>query len=210
VKLTRLGHACLRIETVSGGTVVVDPGVFSPDTAYDAAQAVLITHEHVDHFQRESLLAALAADPALQVWTNGAVAALLDGPAGRVHVVGDGDTFDLDGLDVQVHGEWHAPVHRDFPAVANVGFLIGGSVFHPGDAFTVPGSSVHTLMLPLHGPWSKAGEVIDYVREVQPAQAFPIHDGLLNDIGRGSTATLLGMVGAPFHALATGESVEVG
>jgi L-ascorbate metabolism protein UlaG (beta-lactamase superfamily) len=209
VLLTRLGHACVRIETAAGRTVVVDPGVWSVDTAYDGAQAVLVTHEHADHFQREPLLAALEADPALQVWTNGAVATLLDGPAGRVHVVGHGDAFDLDGLDVQVHGEWHAPIHRDIPNVANVGFLIGGSLFHPGDSFTVPGVNVDTLLLPLHGPWSKSGEVIDYVREVQPTQAFPIHDGLLNDTGRGLVANLLGMLGAPFHALATGESVEV-
>jgi L-ascorbate metabolism protein UlaG (beta-lactamase superfamily) len=171
---------------------------------------VLVTHEHVDHFQRESLLAAMSADPALQVWTNGVVASLLDGPAGRVHVVGDGDFFDLDGLEVQVHGEWHAPIHRDLPVVANVGFLIGGSVFHPGDAFTVPGVPVETLLLPLHGPWAKGGDLVDYVREVRPTQAFPIHDGLLNDAGRGSAATLLGMVGAPFRALATGESADVG
>jgi L-ascorbate metabolism protein UlaG (beta-lactamase superfamily) len=210
VKLTRLGHACIRIETGSGGTVVVDPGVFSPDTAYDGAQAVLVTHEHVDHFQPESLRAAMAADPTLQVWTNGAVAALLDGPAGRVHVVGDGDVFDLDGLEVQVHGEWHAPIHRDIPDVANIGFLLGGSVFHPGDSFTVPGSGVDTLLLPLHGPWSKSGEIIDYVREIQPTQAFPIHDGLLNDVGRGSSANLLGSLGVPFRALVTGETVQVG
>lgn len=209
MKLTRLGHACIRIET-EGGTVVIDPGIFSPDSAFEGAQAVLITHEHVDHFQREPLLAALAANPALQVWTNGAVAALLDGPAGRVHVVGDGDAFDLGGLDVQVHGEWHALIHQDIPRIVNVGFLLGGSVFHPGDAFTVPSAAVETLLLPLHGPWAKGADVIDYVREVQPTQAFPIHDGLLNDAGRGSSATLLAMVGAPFRPLATGESVDVG
>ena len=209
MKLTRLGHACIRLET-TGGTVLIDPGMFSPDTAYDGADAVLVTHEHVDHFQQAPLLAALATNPALQVWTNAAVAALLDAPADRVHVVGEGDTFDLNGVDVQVHGQWHAPIHRDFPDVANIGFLLGGSVFHPGDAYTVPGKPVDTLLLPLHGPWHKTGEMIDYVREVQPTQALPLHDGLLNDAGLGSAAMVLGMVAAPYRPVAVGETVDLG
>src|SRR4051794_26315241 len=111
MQLTRLGHACVRLEVEGGPTVVIDPGMFSAPDAYAGAQAVLITHEHADHLQRDALLVALEADPALQVWTNKAVATALDGPVGRVHVVGDGDAFDVDGLEVSVHGEWHALIH---------------------------------------------------------------------------------------------------
>jgi L-ascorbate metabolism protein UlaG (beta-lactamase superfamily) len=170
---------------------------------------VLVTHEHVDHFQPDSLRKALDADPALQVWTNASVAEQLDGPAGRVHVVGDGDSFAVGGLEVQVHGQWHAQIHRDVPLVRNVGFLLGGSLFHPGDAFTVPGTPVETLLLPMHGPWSKTGEVVDYVREVAPAHAFPIHDGALSDAGRGMVANLLSTLGTPYRALAVDGAVSV-
>jgi L-ascorbate metabolism protein UlaG (beta-lactamase superfamily) len=127
-----------------------------------------------------------------------------------VTVVGDGDAFTIDGLEVQVHGQWHAPIHADIPTVANVGFLLGGSVFHPGDAFTLPGSPIDTLLLPLHEPWSKAGELLDYVREVKPTRALPIHDGLLNERGAGLMGSLLGATGAPYNALASGETVTIG
>ena len=42
-----------------------------------------------------------------------------------------------------------------------------------------------TLLLPVHAPWSKAAEVIDYVRAVHADQAYAVHDGLLNDTGLG-------------------------
>src|SRR3712207_9224528 len=83
------------------------------------------------------------------------------------------------------HGELHAVVHPEIPRVANVGFLVGGVVFHPGDAFTVPSEPVATLLLPVHAPWSKIAEVIDYVRAVDADQAYAVHDGLLNDPGLG-------------------------
>jgi L-ascorbate metabolism protein UlaG (beta-lactamase superfamily) len=210
MQLTRLGHACVRLEVEGGPTVIVDPGVFSATDAYAGAQAVLITHEHADHLQSAALLAALEADPVLQVWTNSAVAAQLDGPHGRVHVVGDGDAFDVDGLAVSVHGEWHALIHPDIPRVGNVAFTVGSSFFHPGDSFTLPSEPVETLMLPVHGPWSKAGEVLDYVRAVAPTRAIPMHDGLLNEFGRGLMGNLLSGNGAPYHGLESDTPITVG
>jgi L-ascorbate metabolism protein UlaG (beta-lactamase superfamily) len=193
--------------------LVVDPGAFTEDSAWDGASAVLITHEHADHFDPARTRAALDADPALQVWTNSAVAAQLAGTGPRVHVVGDGDALTAAGFDVQVHGEWHAIVHPELPRVANVGFLVEGRVFHPGDAFTVPDAAVPTLLLPVHAPWSKTAEVIDYVRAVGAERAVAVHDGLLNDTGLGLVAGLLGERGpgtpTPYTRLASGESVEL-
>jgi hypothetical protein len=97
--------------------------------------------------------------------------------------------------------------------VHNVGFVVGGEVFHPGDAFTVPGTPVGTLLLPVHAPWSKVAEIIDYVREVGADQAYAVHDGLLNDTGLGLVGGLLGERGpgtpTPYARLAPGESVEL-
>ncbi|MGK5643459.1 MBL fold metallo-hydrolase, partial [Streptomyces sp. URMC 126] len=77
-----------------------------------------------------------------------------------------------------------AVIHPDIPRVTNIGFVLDGSLFHPGDALTVPERPVETLMLPVHAPWSKVAEVIDYVREVKPRRALDVHDGLLTDIAR--------------------------
>jgi L-ascorbate metabolism protein UlaG (beta-lactamase superfamily) len=209
--LTKAGHACV-ILSEGDRRLVVDPGAFTDPAVLDGASAVLITHEHFDHFAPEHLRAAMAADPALEVWTNPSVAELLDA-AGRVHVVGHGDTFTAAGFDVHVHGELHAVIHPDIPRVRNVGFLVDGQVFHPGDALTVPEEPVSTLLLPVHAPWSKIAEVIDYVRAVHADQAFAVHDGLLNDTGLGVVGGMLGEKGpgtpTPYSRLSPGDTVEL-
>ncbi|MCF6735789.1 MBL fold metallo-hydrolase [Blastococcus sp. KM273129] len=212
MELTKHGHACV---VLSDGErrLVIDPGAFTDPVALDGATAVLVTHEHPDHFVPDRLRAALEATPSLEVWTNRSVAAALEGAGSRVHVVGAGDAVTVAGFEVQVHGELHAEIHPDLARVANIGFLVEGQVFHPGDAFTVPGAPVPTLLLPLHAPWSRTAEVIDYVREVHADQAFAVHDGLLNETGLGVLSGLLGERGpgtpTPYARLSPGESVEL-
>ena len=212
MELTKHGHACVVVED-DGRRLVIDPGAFTDPAALEGASAVLVTHEHPDHFVGDRLRAAMDADPALEVWTNPSVAGRLEGLGGRVHAVGHGDAVTAAGFDVEVHGEWHAVIHPELPPVRNVGFLVAGRVFHPGDAFTVPEVPVATLLLPLHAPWSKTAEAIDYVRAVAADQAYAVHDGLLNETGLGVVAGLLGERGpgtpTPYARLAPGESVEL-
>ncbi|MGY1826690.1 MBL fold metallo-hydrolase [Blastococcus sp. SYSU DS0541] len=212
MELTKHGHACVVLSD-GDRRLVVDPGAFTDPVALEGATAVLVTHEHADHFVADRLRAALEVEPSLEVWTNRSVAAALEGAGSRVHVVGAGDAVTVAGFEVQVHGELHAEIHPELPRVANIGFLVDEQVFHPGDAFTVPGTPVPTLLLPLHAPWSRTAEVIDYVREVRADQVFAVHDGLLNDTGIGVLSGLLGERGpgtpTPFGRLAPGESVEL-
>ncbi|MCG6493073.1 MBL fold metallo-hydrolase [Kitasatospora sp. A2-31] len=213
MRITKSGHACVRLEH-GGTTVVIDPGAFTDPAALAGADAVLITHEHVDHFEEARLREALAADPALRVWTNSAVAAKLDGPGRRVTAVGEGDAFEVGGIGVSVHGEWHAVIHPGIPQVRNVGFLVDGRLFHPGDALTVPPHPVDTLLLPIAGPWTKVAELIDYVREAAPRQAVPVHDAVLSPVGLAVHTRLVGSggpgTGAELRALADGESLDLG
>jgi L-ascorbate metabolism protein UlaG (beta-lactamase superfamily) len=212
MELTKHGHACVVLGQ-DGRRLVIDPGAFTDPSVLNGADAVLVTHEHFDHVVPDQLRAAMEADPGLEVWTNGPVAGQLEGLGPRVHVVGDGDAVTAAGFDVHVHGELHEVIHPDIPRVGNIGFLVDGQVFHPGDAFTVPGEPVATLLLPVHAPWSKVSEVIDYVRAVDADQAYAVHDGLLNDSGLGVVGGLLGERGpgtpTPFSRLAPGDSVEI-
>ncbi|WP_280887161.1 MBL fold metallo-hydrolase [Streptomyces sp. LBL] len=211
MKLTKMSHACVRLEK-DGQTLVLDPGGFSEEDAALGADAILVTHEHPDHFDEGRLRAALAADPATEIWTLGSVAEQISAAfPGRVHTVGHGDTFTAAGFDVQVHGELHAVIHPDIPRITNVGYLVdGGKVFHPGDALTVPDHAVETLMLPVMAPWSKLSEVIDYVREVGPQRAYDIHDALLTDLARPIYDGQIGALGGTDHLrLTPGESAEV-
>lgn len=199
LRMTTLGHSSIRLES-AGGTVVVDPGLFSAPDALDDANAVLITHEHIDHVVPDKLRVAAAANPGLEVWTNPGVAAQFSDLGGRIHPVTHGETFTACGLDVHVYGEKHATIHRDVPLVDNVGFLIDGQVFHPGDALTVPEERVPTLLAPGAAPWAKISELIDYVREVGPDRAYLIHTAILSEPGMEiATRMLTGLAGSPFN-----------
>jgi hypothetical protein len=75
--------------------------------------------------------------------------------------------------------------------------MVDGELFHPGDSLTVPEDPVSTLLLPVSAPWLKAGEMIDYFREVKPARGYAIHDAILNDNGLGLVTMLMSVAAAP-------------
>jgi L-ascorbate metabolism protein UlaG (beta-lactamase superfamily) len=213
MRLTKLGHACVRLEK-DGSVLVIDPGTFGDaGPALAGASAVLITHEHADHLDADALRAALSGDPGLELWTNDPVAGQFTDFGSRVHAVASGDTFTTAGFDVHVYGREHAQIHPDIPLVANTGFAVDGTVFHPGDALTVPEDRVPVLLLPLAGPWLKTSEMIDYAREVAPQRAYAIHDAILNDNGLGLMERMLGVAagptGADFSRLEPGRTVEL-
>lgn len=207
---TKKSHACVRLEK-DGRTLVIDPGGFSEGDAALGADAILVTHEHPDHFDESRLRTALEDRPDTEIWTLKSVADQLTAAfPGRVHTVGHGDTFTAAGFDVQVHGELHAVIHPDIPRITNVGYLVDGSVFHPGDALTVPDQPVETLLLPVMAPWNKISEVIDYVREVRPQRAYDIHDALLTDLARPIYDHQIGALGGAEHLrLTPGETAEL-
>lgn len=209
MKLTKLGHACVRLEK-AGRTIVIDPGTFSGEGLLDGAEAVLITHEHFDHVDK-ALLAK--ADPGLEIWTCQGVADHLGEIPPTVHVVRDGDAFDAAGFRVRVAGEWHAVNLPDVAPPQNIGFLVDEEVFYPGDAFTPPPVEVPTVLVPTNAPWLRGADWIQYLRQVRPARAYSTHDGLLNEIGLGLVdAWLQGEADkqrADFRRLKPGESVEL-
>ena len=146
MRLTKLGHACVRIEH-DGAVVVLDPGMFTDPDAVDGATAVLITHEHPDHYLPDHLRRTDAP-----IWTIADVAARIreDAPdvAERVTVVSPGEQLDV-GLPVRVVGELHAVIHPELPRFHNSGYVVTAgdtSVYHPGDALTEPGQAVDVLL----------------------------------------------------------------
>jgi L-ascorbate metabolism protein UlaG (beta-lactamase superfamily) len=213
MQLTKLGHACVRLDK-DGGRLVIDPGIWSGPDALAGAAAVLVTHEHADHLDADVVRAALTAEPGLQLWTNASVADQFADFGGRVHTVDHGDTFTAAGFDVHVYGSEHAEIMAGIPIIANTGFAVDATVFHPGDSFTVPEDHVPTLLLPVSAPWLKFAETAAYAREVAPSKGgYAIHDSLLSAQGIGLTGNLLQLVtkeGAPsFTRLEPGTTVEL-
>ncbi len=175
----------MRLEH-DGAALVLDPGVFTEPEAVDGATAVLITHEHPDHYSADRLRRTDAP-----VFTIEAVAAKIreDAPdvAERLTVVAPDEALDP-GLPVRVVGEKHAVIHPEMPHFDNSGYLLdvgGTTVFHPGDALTVPEADVDLLLLPVSAPWLKVSECIDYGRDVGAPRSVAIHDKIYSDAGLG-------------------------
>jgi L-ascorbate metabolism protein UlaG (beta-lactamase superfamily) len=213
MRMTKLGHSCVRLER-DGRAIVLDPGIWSGEDPLAGASAVLITHEHVDHLDAPVVRAALERHATLELWTNAAVAGQFGDLGDRVHAVGHGDAFTAAGFEVRVYGREHAPVHPDMPVVPNIGFAVDGRVFHPGDSFTVPGEQVEVLLLPVSAPWLKASETFDYARAVGPSMSYAIHDELLSAngimlIGRLAGVLLGGEGHGGYARLEPGSSVEI-
>jgi len=184
MRLTKFGHACVRIES-GGSSLVLDPGVFTDREAVDGADAILITHEHADHVHPDHLRASDAP-----IWTIAAVERMLRDQAPdvaeRVTVVRPGDRLEVAGASVEVVGDKHAVIHPDYDRFDNSGYVLelaGASVYHPGDALTAPGRPVDVLLAPVAAPWLKVGEAIDFVRAVAAPTSLAIHECVYSDVG---------------------------
>ena len=162
-------------------SIVVDPGMFTDPEAVDGADAVLITHEHPDHYLPDLLRRTDAP-----VFTIEAVAKRIreDAPdvAERVTVVAPGESFDP-GIPVRAVGELHAVIHPEMPRFFNSGYVVTGdvTVYHPGDALTPPGEDVDVLLVPSSAPWLKASEAVDFARSVGAPRNLAIHDRIYTE-----------------------------
>ena len=103
--------------------------------------------------------------------------------------------------------------------LANIGYLINDSVYHPGDSLVVPHGVkapvllAPVLLAPIHAPWGKIQEVIDFVIAVGAERVHPIHNGMINERGTAIIENLVTMFGAKygsaFEHLEVGQSVEL-
>jgi L-ascorbate metabolism protein UlaG (beta-lactamase superfamily) len=213
VQLTKFTHACVRFDD-GDRSLVVDPGAFSElDAALDGAQAVLVTHEHPDHIDVDRVKAAARRDPRLRIWAPEPVANALSDLGEQVVTTAPGQAFDAAGFGVRTFGGQHALIHPTIPVIPNVGYLVEDSVYHPGDSLIVPPVRVQLLLVPLHAPWSKTAEVIDFVVSTRAARVHPIHDGLLNELGRRFVEAHVKRLGAEhgsdYASWAPGDTVTV-
>lgn len=182
MRVTKFEHAALRVDHL-GQTLVIDPGSFTTplDDLHDLV-AIVLTHEHPDHWTPGHLDRLLRAAPGTPIYAPAGVAAAAVGYT--ISVVEAGDTVTAGEITLRFFGGDHAVIHSSLPHVDNVGVLVNDQLYYPGDSYAVPDTAVGTLAAPLGAPWLKIGEAMDFVLAVAPRQAFGTHDMTLSTIGR--------------------------
>lgn len=192
--------------------LVIDPGGFTmPLTDLMNVIAVVITHEHGDHWTAEQLTRIKDRNPAVRFFGPSGVAAVARDF--DIEVVKAGDVVTVDPFTLQFFGEKHAVIHASIPLVDNVGVLVNDTLYYGGDSYTVPGVTVPVLAAPVGAPWLKIGEAMDYLLAVTPARALPVHEAVLSQIGRNLGNERLRATtergGGEFVVLEAGESIEL-
>ncbi|MCX4539116.1 MBL fold metallo-hydrolase [Streptomyces sp. NBC_01565] len=198
MRITKYTHACVRFES-DGRVLVIDPGIWSEPAALAGADAVLVTHEHVDHI--DALRLAGLGVPVF-------APAEANIPRLEVTAVSSGAEFTAADFRVQAVGGRHAFIYAGQPDCANLGYIIDEAVYHPGDSLHVPEQPIETLLVPAQGSWMKTAEAIDFVKAIKPQRAFPIHDAQIN--GRGLSSVngwLAEETDNGYRYLAPGESL---
>jgi L-ascorbate metabolism protein UlaG (beta-lactamase superfamily) len=213
MRITKLEHAAFILEK-DGVKLVVDPGSFArplPDAS--GVAAIVITHEHGDHWDAPHLQAVLDANPGVPIYGPQGVKDAAQGF--DVTAVAPGDTVTAGPYELEFFGGRHAVIHSSIPVVDNVGVSIdGGAVYYPGDAFSVPeGVEVDVLAAPSSAPWLKVGEAIDFVLAVKPRRAFPTHEMINSDLGKEMAKSRIGWAaeqnGGALLDIVAGDTVEL-
>jgi L-ascorbate metabolism protein UlaG (beta-lactamase superfamily) len=198
VKITHLGHSCLLVET-GGARILIDPGAFTQGfEELTDLDAVLVTHQHLDHLDVERLPVLLEANEQAQLFTEAEAAAELEKVGIEAQPLHVGDQVRFGQAQVTGVGGTHAEIHADIPRIGNVGVLVSTegepTLFHPGDAYEAAPDGVDVLAVPLNAPWAKLSETVNFVRAVSPGRLFPIHDALVKPLGRGLYLRNLGLL----------------
>lgn len=182
MKLTKYEHACFTVEK-EGHTIVVDPGVFTTDFEPPTnVVAVIITHEHPDHLDKNHLQAIVDKNPEVTIISHKGITAEL--PDFTTRTVSEGDTLRIEPFDLAFFGEKHAIIHTSVPQIDNIGVLIDERLYYPGDSFTIPSTPVEILAIPTSAPWLKISEAMDFLATLKPRLAFSTHDILSSEQGK--------------------------
>lgn len=212
MRVTKHEHACLRLER-ENRTLVIDPGSFTlPLAELRHVVAVVLTHEHADHWTAEHLTRIRQQFPDVPVYAPAGVAAAAAGEA--IIVVSPGDTVTAGPFTLTFFGGQHSTIHSSIPAIDNVGVLVNDAFYYPGDSYAVPGKAkIDLLAAPVGAPWLKIGEAMDFVLAVAPRRAFATHDMTLSrvglEMGRARLTWAVEQGGGEFVTLEAGESTDL-
>lgn len=205
MNLTKYEHACFIVEK-DDQVIVVDPGNFTTDfIAPSDVIAVVITHEHGDHFDLELISAIIDKNPEAVIIGDASITNQIE--AFETMPVTAGDTLEMGSFHLEFFGGQHATIHPNMPTPPNLGIMIDELLYYPGDSFFIPEDhSVDTLALPVAAPWLKISEAMDFLSAIHPRIAFPTHDAIASSTGKDLIDRMLGGIATDNDIIYTRET----
>ena len=192
MKITKLGHSCVLVET-EAGRLLVDPGNLSIAAHQDLTDlsVILYTHEHGDHLHMESLGQLVANNPEMEIVCNEGVGAHIQEAGLTYRSITDGDEVEVAGFTLRAFASRHAEIYQEFAQVEHTGYLVNGRLFLAGDSFDVPPFVVEILAPAIVAPFCAIKDTVDMVKAIEPKTVLTMHDGQLNEAGLGTWYGLL-------------------
>ena len=188
-EIRRLTDSCLLVTTDEHATLF-DPGFHTfqegevdLDSIGDVTR-VFVTHEHGDHVNPDFVKWLIDRKSDLVVYSNQAVADLLDRHAIAVSTDVPSGTGVEDVLHERLPNGTQPP---------NRSYTIEGVLTHPGDS-REPTVSAPILALPLIAPWGSVTGAVAFARKLAPQQVVMIHDFYLSEKGRAQIRHMAGDV----------------
>ncbi len=186
MKITKYDHACLFLED-NGNKLVIDPGCFSklPDDLH-GINVVVVTEEHVDHYDLDNLKRILDQSPAATIYSTTKVVETLGTEKIEAKAMTGKQTIQDSGFTISFYETDHAPIYQNTPC-KSLSVKINDALYYPSDTFQAINDEVEVLALPTSGPWFKVSEAVDLANAVKSKKLLPTHNGLNNDTGHNVT-----------------------
>ena len=175
MKIIKFVHACLLVET-DGKTVLFDPGKYSWKSGLfdmeklEKLDAVVITHEHGDHFSPAFVEALVRKFPNASFTTTTSVAS-------QLQAMGIKRVFTESNGDIQIFSKKpHAPNEPlKSPQPENIAVHFANRLTVGGDRHDLE-ESKEILALTITAPWGSERTAAQMLLRLNPKYAIPIHD----------------------------------
>jgi L-ascorbate metabolism protein UlaG (beta-lactamase superfamily) len=162
--LHNIGHASMKIKTVDGKVIYVDP--FAPGDYSDSADIILVTHGHSDHNQINLVTQKQKCTVITYVESN---------------ISGVYQSFDVDGIKIYSVAAYNQN-HNKNQCVGYVIEFNGIKLYHAGDTGNIPemaelaDSNVTYALLPVDGIFTMSPEdATDASNMIRAIYSIPIH-----------------------------------
>lgn len=204
MNITKYPQSTFLIEE-QGKKIAIDIGNFTTEKfkkdTFNSLNAVLITHQHRDHLDKEVVGSLI--EKGVPLYGNHDVAYLFEDKDFEITKVKHGDQFVVAGFKIEIIDLPHCqmlfcsecnekisgnkmslekkcqdhpesePKQVDGPP--NSGFLVGGVFFHPGDGIELDNFEVENIGIPIAGPTIDYDRAWKFATSVKAAKIIPMH-----------------------------------